>query len=50
MAAAGYRSGRATHCTLGLDCSMVLDGEVIAPVPNTPVLLGADRRITFWRP
>jgi hypothetical protein len=29
---------------------MVLDGEVIAPAPSMPVRLGADRRITFWRP
>jgi hypothetical protein len=50
MADAGYRSGRVTNCTLGLDCPMVLDGEVITPKPNTPVLLSADSRITFWRP
>ncbi|HET6220754.1 MAG TPA: diacylglycerol kinase family protein [Dongiaceae bacterium] len=50
LAAAGYRSGRVGSCTLGLDCPMVLDGEVIAPAPSTPVRLGADRRITFWRP
>lgn len=47
--AAGYHSGRARECRLTLSCPIIFDGEIITPDPAIPVVIRADRRITFWQ-
>jgi hypothetical protein len=49
MAARGYESGGANECRLSLQCPIVFDGEIFTPEPGTPVMLRADRRVTFLR-
>jgi hypothetical protein len=45
----GYLSGRASECRLLLDSPIVFDGEVFRPEPGVPVILRADRHVTFLR-
>lgn len=49
MAARGYESGRTAECRLSLRSPIVFDGEIFTPEPGTPVILRADRRVTFLR-
>jgi Diacylglycerol kinase catalytic domain len=49
MAARGYRSGRVLECRLMLDSPIVFDGEFFRPEPGVPVVLRADRHVTFLR-
>ena len=45
----GYLSGRAAECRLLLDSPIVFDGEIFRPEPGVPVILRADRHVTFLR-
>jgi hypothetical protein len=45
----GYLSGRANECRLMLDSPIVFDGEIFRPEPGVPVVLRADRQVTFLR-
>jgi hypothetical protein len=49
MAARGYESGRTAECRLSLQSPIVFDGEIFTPERGTPVVLRADRRVTFLR-
>lgn len=49
LAAQGYESGRIRECRLSLDCPIVFDGEIFMPVRGAPVILRADRHVTFFR-
>lgn len=49
MEARGYRSGRTAECRLSLDSPIVFDGEIFRPEPGVPIVLRADRHVTFLR-
>ncbi|MGH6928904.1 MAG: hypothetical protein ACREEV_11345, partial [Dongiaceae bacterium] len=49
MGAYGYVSGRSHECRLTLDSPIVFDGEIFRPEPGVPVILRADRHVTFLR-
>jgi hypothetical protein len=49
MRTSGYLSGRAAECRLSLDSPIVFDGEIFKPEPGVPVILRADRQVTFLR-
>ena len=49
MGARGYLSGRTRECRLVLDSPIVFDGEIFRPEPGVPVVLRADRHVTFLR-
>jgi diacylglycerol kinase (ATP) len=49
MGARGYVSGRTRECRLILDSPIVFDGEIFTPEPGVPVVLRADRHVTFLR-
>lgn len=49
MEACGYLSGRTDECRLTLDSPIVFDGEIFRPEPGVPVILRANRHVTFLR-
>lgn len=49
MGERGYLSGRTDECRLTLDSPIVFDGEIFRPETGVPVVLRADRRVTFLR-
>jgi hypothetical protein len=49
MGARGYLSGRTRECRLILDSPIVFDGEIFRPEPGVPVVLRANRHVTFVR-
>jgi hypothetical protein len=49
MEARGYLSGRTRECRLMLESPIVFDGEFFRPEPGIPVVLRADRHVTFLR-
>jgi hypothetical protein len=49
MESQGYLSGRIEECRLSLESPIVFDGEVFVPTPGIPVVLRADKQVTFLR-
>lgn len=45
----GYASHNVEHITLGVDCGLVMDGEMFAPQPARVVRLSATERVRFVR-
>ena len=49
LAETGYRSGFARECRLTQTCPIIFDGEIVTPENGTPVVVRADRQVTFWQ-